>query len=74
VPYHFRTRQWGKSKLKLDIEVKFFYLLASKILAELVSSCRFLLSFLLWALSASLLHLSILSLLYRGTQVHFVVF
>jgi dolichol-phosphate mannosyltransferase len=70
VPYQFRSRQWGQSKLDLSVELEYIYLLVGKVIGDRVLT-RFVL-FVLVGSMGLLIHFSILVLLYHGARLDFV--
>ena len=71
VPYHFRDRLHGESKLDVLVRVEYLQLLAEKFLGDLVPP-RFVL-FALVGGSGVVLHLAVLYALLKGAQQPFVV-
>jgi dolichol-phosphate mannosyltransferase len=65
VPYHFRNRQRGESKLDLNVELEYLYLLVDKFIGKWVPT-RFVIYVLVGSVGL-LVHLGVLALLfYRG--------
>ena len=71
VPYRFRTRHHGQSKLDVRIELEYLYLLVDKLIGRSVPT-RFILFVLVGSLGL-LLHLALLALLYYKLKVDFLV-
>jgi dolichol-phosphate mannosyltransferase len=71
VPYHFRTRQRGESKLDVNVELEYLFLLIDKVIGNVVPT-RFVL-FVLVGFLGVFVHLTCLGLLYRGARVGFAV-
>jgi dolichol-phosphate mannosyltransferase len=71
IPYHFRSRTRGQSKLDLRVEMEFLYLLTDKILGEYIPT-RFAI-FVLVGTCGLVLHLSILGILYQWLNMDFIV-
>lgn len=70
VPYRFRPRRHGKSKLDIQIELEYLYLLLDKIIGNIVPT-RFVL-FALVGFVGLLLHLAVLGLCYLRFGTTFV--
>ena len=71
VPYRFRDRQMGESKLDINAEVEYLYLLIDKLIGGVIPT-----RFVLFALVGSLgvvVHLAILALLFRNGHASFTV-
>jgi dolichol-phosphate mannosyltransferase len=67
VAYHFRNRQLGESKLDLNVELEYLYLLVDKVIGKWVPT-RFVIYTLVGTLGL-LVHLGVLALLYyRGRE------
>src|ERR1019366_6707690 len=62
VPYRFKTRQYGESKLDLNVELEYLYLLVDKLIGRYVPT-RFALFVMVGSLGV-VVHLAILALLY----------
>jgi dolichol-phosphate mannosyltransferase len=62
VPYRFQTRQHGESKLDLNVELEYLYLLVDKLIGRYVPT-RFVLFVMVGSLGV-VVHLAILALLY----------
>jgi dolichol-phosphate mannosyltransferase len=71
VPYHFRNRQRGESKLDVNVELEYLYLLLDKVIGRFVPT-RFVLFVLVGSLGL-VVHLCILGLLYYTGHVNFAV-
>src|SRR6202046_1766670 len=71
VPYHFRNRQLGESKLDLNVELEYLYLLVDKVIGKWVPT-RFVIYVLAGALGL-LVHLGVLALLYYRGHVDFTI-
>ncbi|HXO05707.1 MAG TPA: glycosyltransferase family 2 protein [Candidatus Sulfotelmatobacter sp.] len=71
VPYHFRNRQLGESKLDLNVELEYLYLLVDKVIGKWVPT-RFVIYVLVGTLGL-LVHLGVLALLYYRGRVDFTV-
>jgi dolichol-phosphate mannosyltransferase len=71
IPYTFRTRQAGESKLSVSIILEFAILLLDKTFGRLIPY-RFLL-FVLVGCSGAILHLSILGTLFLGCRAPFAI-
>jgi dolichol-phosphate mannosyltransferase len=71
VPYHFRMRQRGESKLDINVELEYLYLLVDKTIGGLLPT-RFALFVLVGSLGL-LVHLGILGMLYTRLGVGFAV-
>lgn len=71
VPYHFRQRQWGESKLDVNAALEHVYLLADKIIGQLVPT-RFVLFVSVGSLHF-LVHLIVLALIYYKMNANFVI-
>jgi dolichol-phosphate mannosyltransferase len=69
VPYHFRTRLHGESKLDINTELEYLYLLLDKVIGNVVPT-RFVLFLLVGSLGL-LVHLGTLGLLYLGKHSSF---
>ncbi len=70
VPYKFRSRERGESKLDVNVELEYLFLLIDKIIGNVVPT-RFVL-FVLVGSFGLLIHLSCLSLLYQTARVNFI--
>lgn len=62
LPYRFQTRQYGESKLDLNVELEYLYLLVDKLIGRYVPT-RFVLFVMVGSLGV-VVHLAILALLY----------
>jgi dolichol-phosphate mannosyltransferase len=71
VPYHFRNRQRGESKLDLNVELEYLYLLVDKVIGKWVPT-RFVIYVLVGTLGL-LVHLGVLALLYYRGRVNFTL-
>jgi dolichol-phosphate mannosyltransferase len=71
VPYHFRKRQHGESKLDLRVELEYLYLLVDKCLGRKVPT-RFVIFVVVGALGL-FLHLAVLAVLYYRAHAKFIV-
>jgi dolichol-phosphate mannosyltransferase len=71
VPYHFRRRQFGESKLDVRVELEYLYLIVDKSIGRIVPT-RFVL-FILVGSAGLLVHLSTLGLLYGWEKTSFKV-
>jgi dolichol-phosphate mannosyltransferase len=71
VPYHFRRRQLGESKLDVRVELEYLYLILDKAIGRVVPT-RFVL-FVLVGSAGLLIHLSTLGLLYGWEKTSFKV-
>jgi len=71
VPYHFRARQSGESKLDVNVELEYLFLVVDKIVGGAIPT-RFVLFVLVGSLGL-LLHLGVLALLHYRTRLDFVV-
>jgi dolichol-phosphate mannosyltransferase len=71
VPYHFRSRQLGESKLDVRVELEYLYLILDKAIGRFVP-IRFVL-FVLVGSAGLLIHLSTLGLLYGSGKTSFKV-
>jgi dolichol-phosphate mannosyltransferase len=71
VPYHFRNRQRGESKLDVNVELEYLYLLLDKVIGRFVPT-RFVLFVLVGSLGL-VVHLCILGLLYYAGGMDFAV-
>lgn len=70
VPYNFKQRQWGKSKLDANAELEYLYLLVDKLIGTFLPT-RFAL-FVLVGASGLVVHISTLGLLYYWMRASFV--
>jgi len=70
-PYRFRTREHGESKLDVNVELEYMFLLIDKMIGNYVPT-RFVL-FVLVGLMGMVIHLSCLALLYKVAKESFVV-
>lgn len=64
VPYHFRNRQLGESKLDINVGLEYLFLLVDKLIGKFVPT-RFALFVLVGSLGV-LIHLGVLGLLYHS--------
>jgi dolichol-phosphate mannosyltransferase len=71
VPYHFRNRQWGESKLDVNVELEYLFLIVDKIVGSRIPT-RFVVFVLVGSLGL-LLHLGVLALLHFRTLLDFSV-
>ncbi len=71
VPYHFRRRQLGESKLDVRAELEYLYLILDKTIGRIVPT-RFVL-FVLVGSAGLVIHLSTLGLLYGWEKTSFKV-
>ena len=71
VPYHFRNRQQGESKLDVNAGLEYLYLLVDKTVGNIIPT-RFVLFVLVGALGM-LIHLGVLGLAYRGLKETFAI-
>src|ERR1700678_3644317 len=71
VPYHFRNRQQGESKLDINVELEYLYLLVDKLIGKWVPT-RFVIYVLVGTLGL-LVHLGVLALLYYRGHADFTV-
>jgi dolichol-phosphate mannosyltransferase len=71
VPYHFRNRQQGESKLDINVELEYLYLLVDKLIGKWVPT-RFVMYVLVGTLGL-LVHLGVLALLYYRGHADFIV-
>jgi len=71
IPYKFRNRQLGESKLDVNVELEYLFLLVDKIIGDFVPT-RFAL-FVLVGLLGVLVHLCCLGIFYRFAKLDFVV-
>jgi dolichol-phosphate mannosyltransferase len=71
MPYCFRNRQKGESKLDFNAELEYLFLLVDKVIGHIVPT-RFAL-FVLVGFFGLLIHLTCLGVLYRGAKVTFVI-
>ena len=71
VPYHFRNRQRGESKLDLNVELEYLYLLVDKVIGRWVPT-RFVIYILVGTLGL-LVHLGVLALLYYRGHFDFTI-
>jgi dolichol-phosphate mannosyltransferase len=70
VPYCFRTRQRGESKLDVNVELEYLFLLVDKVIGDYVPT-RFVL-FTLVGFLGVFVHLGCLGILYRIAKLSFV--
>jgi dolichol-phosphate mannosyltransferase len=71
VPYHFRNRQRGESKLDVNVQLEYLFLLVDKVIGNVVPT-RFAL-FVLVGFLGVFVHLSCLGLFYRLANASFLV-
>ncbi len=71
VPFHFRNRERGESKLDVNVELEYLYLLVDKVIGEIVPT-RFVLFVLVGSLGL-VVHLSTLAVLYYFGHEDFLV-
>jgi dolichol-phosphate mannosyltransferase len=71
IPYHFRDRRRGESKLDVNVELEYLFLLVDKVIGNAVPT-RFVL-FVLVGLLGVFVHLSCLALFYRVAKASFVL-
>ncbi len=71
VPYRFRNRERGESKLDVNVELEYLFLLIDKMIGEYVPT-RFVL-FVLVGSMGMIVHLSCLAIFYAGMKTSFVV-
>jgi dolichol-phosphate mannosyltransferase len=71
IPYHFRNRQRGESKLDLNVELEYLYLLVDKVIGKWVPT-RFVIYVLVGTLGLGV-HLSVLALLYYRGYANFTL-
>jgi dolichol-phosphate mannosyltransferase len=71
VPYHFRNRQRGESKLDVNVELEYLFLLVDKVIGEWVPT-RFVIFVLVGSLGL-FAHLAALALLYYWAHTIFAV-
>jgi dolichol-phosphate mannosyltransferase len=70
IPYRFRKRERGESKLDVNVELEYLFLLIDKMIGNYVPT-RFVLFVLVGSLGV-VVHLSILALLYRTAEMRFI--
>jgi dolichol-phosphate mannosyltransferase len=71
VPYHFRNRRQGESKLDINVELEYLYLLVDKLIGKWVPT-RFVIYVLVGTLGL-MVHLGVLALLYYRGDADFTV-
>jgi dolichol-phosphate mannosyltransferase len=71
VPYHFRNRRRGESKLDVNVELEYLFLLVDKVIGKWVPT-RFVIFVLVGSLGL-FVHLATLALLYYWAHQNFVV-
>lgn len=71
IPYHFRNRQRGESKLDVNVELEYLFLLIDKVIGNVVPT-RFVL-FVLVGFLGVFVHLTCLGIFYRELRETFVV-
>jgi len=69
VPYHFRSRKLGESKLDVNVELEYLFLVVDKIVGRAIPT-RFVLFVLVGSLGL-LIHLGVLALLHYRTLIDF---
>jgi dolichol-phosphate mannosyltransferase len=69
IPYHFRDRQLGESKLDVNVELEYLFLIVDKLVGRAIPT-RFVVFVLVGSLGL-LLHLSVLALLHYRTLIDF---
>lgn len=69
VPYRFRTRQLGESKLDVNVQLEYVFLIVDKLVGEWMPT-RFALFVLVGAIGV-FVHLTVLSALYLNHRHHF---
>ena len=69
IPYHFRTRTRGESKLDVNVELEYLFLLIDKVIGNFVPT-RFVL-FALVGFLGVFVHLGVLGLFYRVLKMTF---
>ena len=70
VPYHFRIRRRGESKLDVNVDLEYLFLLVDKIIGNVVPTTFVL--FVLVGFLGVFVHLACLGLLYRVAGIEFV--
>jgi dolichol-phosphate mannosyltransferase len=71
VPYCFRTRQLGESKLDVNVQLEYLYLIVDKMIGTYVPT-RFVLFVLVGSLGV-LVHLAVLAAVYLAHREHFAL-
>ena len=71
VPYHFRNRQQGESKLDINVTLEYLYLLVDKVIGKWVPT-RFVM-YVLVGFVGLVIHLGVLALLYYRGHVDFTI-
>jgi dolichol-phosphate mannosyltransferase len=71
VPYRFRTRQAGESKLDVNVQLEYLFLIVDKVIGSYVPT-RFVLFVLVGSLGV-LVHLSVLAAVYLAHPEHFAL-
>jgi dolichol-phosphate mannosyltransferase len=71
VPYHFRNRQQGESKLDINVQLEYLFLLVDKVIGKWLPT-RFVMYILVGTLGL-LVHLGVLALLYYRGHLDFTV-
>ena len=71
VPYRFRTRERGESKLDVNVELEYLFLLIDKLIGNYVPT-RFVVFVLVGSLGM-IVHLSCLAMLYKLVKTSFVI-
>jgi len=71
VPYRFRNRQQGESKLDINVELEYLYLLVDKLIGRWVPT-RFVIYVLVGSLGL-MVHLGVLALLYYRGHADFTI-
>jgi dolichol-phosphate mannosyltransferase len=69
VPYRFRTRQLGESKLDVNVQLEYIFLIVDKLVGKWIPT-RFALFVLVGAIGV-LVHLAVLAPLYLNQRLHF---
>lgn len=69
IPYHFRDRQHGKSKLDVNVELEYLFLVVDKLVGRAIPT-RFVVFVLVGSLGL-VIHLSVLALLHFRTLIGF---
>jgi dolichol-phosphate mannosyltransferase len=69
VPYHFRNRQLGESKLDVNVELEYLFLVVDKLVGRAIPT-RFVVFVLVGSLGL-VVHLSVLALLHYRTLIDF---
>jgi len=69
VPYHFRTRQLGESKLDVNVQLEYLFLIVDKLVGKWIPT-RFALFVIVGAMGV-VVHLAVLAPLYINHRHHF---